>query len=353
MSTPEFRSVNTLPNGSLDYGEFLKEYTTADPPTRLDMLSCTNEIDGLLFYADDSVATLTFFDITRTPDGKRLTGVSGSPSNYYIFSALTADIIPNFGSWVEHDSESNPLPDALDAGKPVKAAMNSEGISAAKKANLKDKILPPNRLPTDPNTDAIPVFLPVCLPLFKGIHLTHLSFDDPNAVTTLYSIHPLLGTWLKCVKGARYLQDCYKRSGWELVQPNGYGNDTVDTADLPVSLHRSGPKKQLFDTKVNNFKKAYSVQEIKDDEEDTSEDESTRVKKRKRSKKKNKKSKRKTYSSDEESSSDEASERFSAFLQMLEILLAVPIFDAMGTLVGLKPPEFTEDLLEYSKTAKK
>ena len=169
MSTPEFRSVNTLPIGSQDYGQFLKEYITADPSPRLDILSCTNEIDGLLFYADDSVATLTFFDITRTPDGKRLTGVSGSPSNYYIFSALTADIIPNFGSWVENDSESNPLPDALDAGKPVKAAMNSEGISATKKANLQDRILPLNRLPTDPNTDAIPIFLPVCTsypPLF-------------------------------------------------------------------------------------------------------------------------------------------------------------------------------------------
>ena len=72
MSTPEFRSVNTLPIGSQDYGQFFKEYITADPSTRLDILSCTNEIDGLLFYADDSVATLTFLDITRTPDGKRL-----------------------------------------------------------------------------------------------------------------------------------------------------------------------------------------------------------------------------------------------------------------------------------------
>ena len=122
MSVPKFHSVNTLPTGSQDYGDFLKEYIISDPDTRLDILSCTNEIDGILFYADDSVATLTFLDITRTPDGKLLSGVSGSPSNYYIFSALTADVIPNFGLWNENNPDSNPLPDALDSGKPLKSS---------------------------------------------------------------------------------------------------------------------------------------------------------------------------------------------------------------------------------------
>ena len=90
---------------------------------------------------------------------------------------------------------------------------------------------------------------------------------------------------------------------------------------------------------------------VKDSDDDTSDGDSPRVKRRKR-KSKNKKSRRRTYSSDEGSSSDEASERFAPFLQMLEILYVLPIFDAMGTLVGLQPPEFTDDLLEFTKTAK-
>ena len=53
---------------------------------------------------------------------------------------------------------------------------------------------------------------------------------------------------------------------------------TLQTYLLLVSTDLA-KKKQLFDTKVNNFKKAYSVQVVKDDEEDTSEDESPRVKK--------------------------------------------------------------------------
>ena len=98
MSIPAFRSVNKLLPGSSDYGNFLKEYISSNPETRTDILTCTTEIDGLLFYSEDSVGILTFLQTTRSADGKRLTGVAGDPSDYYVFSSDISDVTSNFGS---------------------------------------------------------------------------------------------------------------------------------------------------------------------------------------------------------------------------------------------------------------
>lgn len=68
MPIPDFHSVNMLPTGSHDYDIFPAEYVAADPNTRLDILTFTNEVDGILFYADDSIATLTFLECTCTTE---------------------------------------------------------------------------------------------------------------------------------------------------------------------------------------------------------------------------------------------------------------------------------------------
>ena len=116
------------------------------------------------------------------------------------------------------------------------------------------------------------------------------------------------------------------------MEPNGYTNDVTMTANLPVSLVRTGPIKIAFDHKVQEYINSVSVPE----DNASSSDEEVRVSKRKSKKhyKSSKKSKKKSYSSDDDSE-DEASDRFSGFLQMLELMFAVPTFDAAGTLISL------------------
>ena len=121
--------------------------------------------------------------------------------------------------------------------------------------------------------------------------------NDSGVFDSFLAIHPIVAVWYDCVVNSRYLKkDYYKKNGWELVEPNGYTNDVTMTADLPVSLVRTGPIKIAFDHKVQEYINSVSVPE----DDASSSDEEVRVSKRKSKKhyKSSKKSKRKvlTYS---------------------------------------------------------
>ena len=81
MSDTNFCAVKDLPPGSLTFETMITEDISASPDDRLDQILCTKEIDGLLFYADDTISVLSFLRVDRSPEGKLISGVTGLPSN--------------------------------------------------------------------------------------------------------------------------------------------------------------------------------------------------------------------------------------------------------------------------------
>ena len=68
------------------YNVFLHQYIKSNTQDRIDLLACTRNITGLLFFADDHVSTLTNLQIERlTKKKKEIQGTTGNLSNYYIF----------------------------------------------------------------------------------------------------------------------------------------------------------------------------------------------------------------------------------------------------------------------------
>ena len=68
------------------YTKFLHEYIEANPTDRIDILSCSREVAGLLFFTDEHISTLSNFKVQRLgPSRKEIQGTTGTPDNYFIF----------------------------------------------------------------------------------------------------------------------------------------------------------------------------------------------------------------------------------------------------------------------------
>ena len=133
-----------------------------------------------------------------------------------------------------------------------------------------------SQFPQENDVNVVPIYLPLCIPIFKDQTILDDNKNNQGVFDSFLAILPIAAVWYDCVVNSRYLKkNYYSKNGWELVQPNGYTNDIVMTADLPVSLIRSGPNKIAFNHKVQDYINSVSVPE----DEESSSDEEVRVSK--------------------------------------------------------------------------
>ena len=323
-------SSPTEPDTEDPYNVFLHEYFESNTEDRIDLLSCTRDISGLLFFADDHVSTLSNIQIERiTRSKKEIQGTTGDLSDYYVFKIPILSAVSNFSSWIHMEDEVDELPEIVDNGHPVKKVISKTKDKKVKES-LKKDFLP---LPASDDVDAYPFHLPVAIPLFY-----HHVFDGPpnqdGLFESLHSANPVLSLWLSTIINCRFLTPGYhSHPNWHFISPAGFSNTTVDNNTLPVTLVRSGPIKCFFDDLLS-----------KKGEDNKDEENISVVSNKPRGQK------RKHLTSDDESDAGD-DQKYQAFLQMLEVLLPIPLLDAQDQIIELIPPTFTDDLVEFTKTA--
>ena len=121
-------------------------------------------------------------------------GASGQPSDYYIFQVAAAQVVANFGSFAVHHT-TDPLPAEVDKGKGLMVVMDEKKKDKKALKSLKTHYLPPDAIPTEDGVEATIMYLPVCIPLFKGHSIQEGSLNDEAVVGSMSNIHPLATLW--------------------------------------------------------------------------------------------------------------------------------------------------------------
>ena len=175
------------------YDLFLAEYFQTDPLNRLDIITCTRDIGGILFFADDHVSTLTNFRVQRLgKTDKEIQGITGSPPSFLVWKADVMKAVANFGSWSELGPNDDDLPDVLDMGNEFRKVMSANKNKNDVIDDLRNKLLPSKAFPKDDKIDILPFYFPLAIPVFHQ----HGTFDGPITDTLLlqqlFDVHPAL-----------------------------------------------------------------------------------------------------------------------------------------------------------------
>ena len=94
------------------YDKLLEEYILTDPLTRLDILTCTREISGILFLSDDHVSTLTNLRIQHIgKNDKELQGITGTTPHHLVWRCDVMKILANIYSYYDIVDGKDELPD--------------------------------------------------------------------------------------------------------------------------------------------------------------------------------------------------------------------------------------------------
>ena len=188
------------------YDKVLEEYILTDPLTRLDILTCTREISGLLFLSDDHVSTLTNLRIQRIgKDSKELQGTTGSPPHHLVWRCDVMKVVANICSYYDIIDGKDELPEMVDTGHEVKRVINGNKKKQEAVENLTKNLFPPNAIPKNDKDDIIPFYLPVAIPLFQNHGIFDGHKDDSNLLNILHENHPVLSLWLHSITSGRSL----------------------------------------------------------------------------------------------------------------------------------------------------
>ena len=145
------------------YDVFLEEYLASDPHNRIDMITTTFNVNGLLICVNNHVCVLSHLRLNRSAEfesTKEVTGVTGNRDDFFTFRVDAAQVTANFASWVTlpSDSTSSPVPDIVDQGKPVKKFLAKQKKSFDAEGKFLTDLSPSDKLPSDDTVDLLPVF---------------------------------------------------------------------------------------------------------------------------------------------------------------------------------------------------
>ena len=263
-----------------------------------------------------------------------------------------AQVTANFASWAILPSEGHnpPVPDIVDIGKPVKKFLAKQKKTFDAEGNFLASLFPPDKLPLDDTLDLLPVYLPVAIPLFSGHPNVDGTFNQDGLLDQLASIHPVVALWASCLKEKRFMAPGFRDiKPMRPVCPNGHDNTLATDGDLPVQVVMGGPVRLFYIAVVSDLrwsdpppaKGSAPTNPARDDV--SSDDDSVLVLSTKRKKRSHKRS--------DNESDDEDAPKFTPFLQMLEILLAVGTVDAQDDLLEVVPPTFSDDLNDATRSA--
>ena len=79
-------------------------------------------------------------------------------------------------------------------------------MTKAKAENLKTGILPSSQFPQENDVDVVPIYLPLCIPIFCGQTILEGNMDDSGVFDSFLAIHPIVAVWYDCVVDSRYLK---------------------------------------------------------------------------------------------------------------------------------------------------
>ena len=342
-TTPSFRFQKPSPQDATTYAEILKEYLICNVTNRIDLIQSTPQIDGVVYYSDQAISTMSLSEIHReNASTKVIYGVSGTPKSYYLFSANMNQITANFTSYDYTKENKTSLSKLFSVGPPIKETVANSTDSRYTTRFKDEAIIPAGHLNwlNDDKIDATFLFLPVAIPILASSQVQEGPVTDPAVISSLTKIHPVLNTWIQAIANNRIVpQSVTKMRDWDAISPKNYGIPIAPAGpELEKTLVRFGSVKESFDSKIERlFPKPVPTQLV-----DLTHLPQGREKR-----------KRDPSSSDEEDASQtvEVPEKFAKFSKTLELLGPIPTFDAQDNIVHLETPAFTEDFQDILKSS--